>query len=401
MTQGSFLPRANDWGIAEPWNARGRAEKPVEPRSHLWATELGKPPVDNFLRLRGVIPTNPPNERSFRKFDAGNFMEWMVGLVFQRAGIYKEEQKWVSYQYPGLLEVTGRIDFIAGGNPDYDLALSLLKKGDLVERVMRLLAPFSLPEEPLADLREILGMMPVKLPDFFLDDAERVIKYLQGHYPEGLEDTFFEVKSVASGMMDRLEKKPVALPSHRKQLYHYLKAENQPRGRIAYICRDDLRLAEIPVLNPSPMEDEYRHAIEENTGYYEAHKKTDIGEFLIPPDSSDVLKWDYNPAGIEGLPPLAPLVLFEDGKFSKNLGVEYSGYLTMLYGFDAPRAYSDSVKGKVARWNRVLKRMKDGATMTKLNLEAIDEMAREGWDAKKIAEDFAADALGDDEETDA
>lgn len=398
MKQGSVMPRATDWGISTAWNARKPEERAPKPRSHLWATELWRPAVDNLLTLRGVIPSNPPNERSQFKFDAGHLMEWVVGLVFQRAGIYKEAERWVSFQYPGLLEVTGRIDFVAGGMPDYDLALKLLKPENRTALVLEELRPFSLPDETLERVAYIIQSGEVVLPDFFVKDAKRVIEYLRDNFPEGLEELFFEVKSAASRIADGMEKNLVAKPGHVLQIYHYLKAENQPRGKIAYICRDDLRLFEVPVLNPSLVEDEYRAVIEKNTRYYRAHERTPIEKFLIAPDSSDDPRWLYNPEGLEDLPPLEPTIVFEDGKFSKNFGVEWSNYLTMLYGFESPRAYSDSVKGKVGRWNRVMKRIKDGATMTKLNLDAIEEMGKEGWDAKKLAESFSDDNVEEDSE---
>jgi len=79
-------------------------------------------------------------------------------------------------------------------------------------------------------------------------------------------------------------------------------------------------------------------------------------------------------------PPLEPLIMFEDGKFKKNLGIEYSNYLTMLYGFDTPRDYSDAVKSKVARWSRVISRYIKGDKITAKNEEVKAEIIREGYD---------------------
>jgi hypothetical protein len=55
-------------------------------------------------------------------------------------------------------------------------------------------------------------------------------------------------------------------------------------------------------------------------------------------------------------PPLAPLVSFDEtfGKFSKNLYVEYSPYLSH-YGFETPDDYRMNVS-YIDGWNRVLNR---------------------------------------------
>jgi hypothetical protein len=43
-------------------------------------------------------------------------------------------------------------------------------------------------------------------------------------------------------------------------------------------------------------------------------------------------------------------------KFSKHLGVEYSPYLSMLYGFANPDEYRRAVEPVVKRWNNALTR---------------------------------------------
>jgi hypothetical protein len=57
-------------------------------------------------------------------------------------------------------------------------------------------------------------------------------------------------------------------------------------------------------------------------------------------------------------PPLDPLMGFDEsiGNFSKNLKVEYSNYLTMLYGYGSPDDYRRSIEPITKRWNNVLGR---------------------------------------------
>lgn len=134
-------------------------------------------------------------------------------------------------------------------------------------------------------------------------------------------------------------------------------------GELFYICRDDCRLLEVPVLNPSANVEEYKAEIERIT----------------------VAMNSDTPPAIE------KLIIFDEdaGKFSKNWGVEYSSYLTKLYGFERPDLYVEAVKPAVARFNRVMGRVKRNDKMTKLNLEALAEMKSWGYDPDALVDKFA------------
>ena len=326
------------WGFAEVWTASllEIEQRPMKARDNLWASELGKAPIDLYLKLKGTEPTNPPNARSLRKFEAGNVFEWIVGLILKRAGILQESQKWCSYQYPGMLKVTGKADYIAGGKPDFDKALAEMEQLDL--------------------------------PKIFLKATENIKKHLQG---QELAEMPLEIKSVSSFMFDLLEFNKTASKIHRLQTFHYLKAENRPRANIVYICRDDLRMMEIPVINDAETEAEYKKTIENISKYILADEK----------------------------PPLEKHVIFDEdyNKFAKNFNVAYSGYLTMLYGFKDQMEFDEMYMPKVSRWNRVMQRVKDGAKMTEKNLAVIDEINKEGFDVTAIAEKFTSSKIEDEE----
>lgn len=359
--QQSFIPRSNKWTMAQVWNAAltSKEERPAQARARVWASELGKPNIEIFLKMRGVQPSNPPNARSKRKFEAGNMFEWVVGLVLKRAGILKEGQKWVGYNYPGLLEVSGKIDFIAGGIPDYE------------------------------HYRENLEAL--ELPEFFMTASQKIIEHFAEKYPEGLGDLFLEIKSCSSFMMDSMEKTQNASKNHRLQLFHYLKAENFPRGHVVYICRDDLRMLEVGVENPSEVEEEYKKAIEEISGYYARHKDTPLEQFLIKPASADDLKWTWVP--LEGLPPLEKYIVWDNDlkKFSRNWGVEYSSYLTMLYGFQTQLEFEELVMPIVSRWNRVLSRVK--VNLARVKWLSEQERAEEEVEIEKTPKTAEAKAI--------
>jgi len=322
----------NAWRFADVWNAslEERAEREMKIRDNVWASELGRAPIDVWLKMRATPFTNPPNARSLRKFEAGNVFEWIVSLILKRAGILQESQKWSSYQYEGLIEVTGKADFIAGGKPDIEKWKSESRS---------------------------LG-----LPDVFLRVGDSILEYFEKNYPDGLAIMPLEIKSVSAFMFEALERNQQSSKIHRMQLFHYLKSDNHPFGSIVYICRDDLRIIEFLVENPSDTEQEYKNTIEILSAYHQENKQ----------------------------PPLEqPIVFDEDiGKFAKNFNVAYSPYLKMLYGFNDQNAFDNVYQPKVARWNRVMCRIRDGKNMTKLNEEVKQEITDAGFNIDELIPKF-------------
>lgn len=321
------------WKFASVWNKalEQQENKPLKERNHLWASELGKSPIDLYLKLTGVKPTNPPNARSLRKFEAGNIFEWIVSLILKRAGILQESQKWTSFQYPGLLQTTGKADFIVGGIP----------KGA---------------EEAINEMRT-LG-----LPDVFIRGAEAVARHLMT-FTSGLKPMPLEIKSVSSFMFEALESKGVASRNHRLQLFHYLKSTEYDQGRIVYISRDDLRMMEIVIEKNSPVEHDYRQAIET------------ISKYILTKEK----------------PPLEQPITFDEDlcKFSKNYNVAYSNYLTMLYGFKDQKEFDDKYTSMVSSWNRVVSRLKEGKTMTEKNNLILEQIKQAGFSVENILKKFS------------
>src|SRR5882757_11547882 len=112
------------WSVFEVWNQSllVRPEREPQTRDYVWASEIGGAMIDRYLKMNGVAPSNPPNIRSLRKFAAADIFEWLVGFVLRRAGILIDGQEKLSFQYPGLLRVSGKLDFLAGGLPDWERA---------------------------------------------------------------------------------------------------------------------------------------------------------------------------------------------------------------------------------------------------------------------------------------
>jgi len=316
------------WSFYNIWNEslENREERELKPRHNIWASELGGSLVDRYLKMAGVQPSNPPNPRSLRKFEAGNIWEWIVGLVLKRAGILLDEQEWVSFQYAGLPEVTGKIDFVAGGKPDWDKALM--------------------------DIKDF------GFPDFITRVASDLVNELAQKYPLGMDKIVLEIKSCSSFMFEKYETTGLPADHHALQIFHYLKAKNLPEGHIVYVSKDDCRLLEIGVFNPSPLEELYRKDIETLFRYLKAKEQ----------------------------PPLEPAIDFnrEQCKFYPNWRVMYSQYLTKLYGYKDQLEFETKYRPITAKWNRVAKRVIDGAKMTKLNLEVIEEIKKDYADFEQV-----------------
>ncbi len=329
------------WGLEKVWNKSlaGQGRGGRDPKDHIWATDLGKPTIDTWLKMKGVDPTNPPNARSRRKFEAGNIWEWLVSLILKRAGILKEEQEYVKHQYEDLLQVTGYLDFLAGGEPDYLAMRDTLDELDL--------------------------------PEKFEKAGENIVRHLKKEYPDGLDTRVVELKSTSSYMFDKIEKNGEASENHQLQLFHYLKGKDMKRGMVVYICRDDCRMIEIPVWNTKKYEKKYKKAIKEITYYYKKDER----------------------------PPLEKPIVFDEEfeKFSKNWGVEYSDYLTKLYDFKKPKEFYEKYGPKAKSWNRVLTRMKKGKDMTENNKEKIEQMRDMGFDVERIKNIITDDPVKDKE----
>lgn len=324
------------WEFATVWNQSlvVRPERPLIPRDYVWASEIGGPMIDRYLKMNGVQPSNAPNNRSLRKFQAGDIWEWLCALVLKRAGILIEQQSKLSYQYPGLLRVSGKLDFLAGGQPDWRRARKELS---------------------------FLG-----LPEMLQNASLAIINKLESQFGRAVLKTMvLEIKSVSTFMYAKYEKSKQPGVNHRSQTFHYLKALGMDEGHIVYVCRDDCLLLEFPILNPSQVETEYIADLTEITNYIQNNER----------------------------PHLEREILFDDKlfRFEKNWKIEYSNYLTMLYGFKTPMEYREKVDKPVSDMNRVFKRCVTGAKMTDLNLQVIAN-AKKMWPAWDDLVDQAKEA---------
>lgn len=306
------------------WNASMEAStaRKAEPRNYCYASEIGQSFVTRWLRMKGVEPTNPPNSRSRRKFTAGSTLEWIVELVLRRAGLLIETQQHTIDQIPGCLPTTGRLDFIFGGVPKLDEAMSAIES-------------LNLPEQMYIASKDIV---------------EYFTKTLNG---ASIQPKILEVKSLSSNMFSVVQRTGKGLYHHDCQAWHYSKCLNLP-AELAYIDRECLLIEEFEVTDSvNPM---YEKDIRQMTEYFNSTER----------------------------PPLDPEVFFDTElmKFSKQFMVEYSPFLTMLYGYLTPEDYRAKWDKTIASYNRTFKRCVSNANLTKLNLSVIDEAKKlfPAWD---------------------
>lgn len=319
------------WQISKIWNEsidQGE-ERPIMPRNRLWASELGKSDLDIYLKLIGEPVSNPFDSRARRKFEAGNLFEWVVKLVLIRCGIYKSSQEWLGNKEFGL-EVSGKLDHLAGGVPKYEEAR-----------------------------KEIASL---ELPDMFTKATDRILDHFQKEYPDGLPEQIIEVKSTSSFGIEKVYFTGKGLAGHDLQAFHYAYNKKLP-ATLLYICRDDLRMAEIPILPDN----------EELLARYKA-KIASVSDFyakkVLPPREPEI-SWDSD---VE--------------RFTKNFNVEYSGYLKRNYGYENPDEFNEKWGGKVESWNRVIGRIKSRKDLTDNNKEKLSEMMEMGFDVISLITKF-------------
>lgn len=317
-----------DWTFASVWNDclltySADMGRPVEPRDYIYASELGGSMIDRYLKMLGTKPTNPPNNRSLRKFQAGNLWEAIIQYVLLRAGILKRKQIRVEATLPGCLRVSGRVDFVAGGEVDYERAM---REVDQLEFLLDL------------------------LPEMVQYSTKKIIqKFAEDYAGVELLTKIMEVKSCSTFVFERALRTKKANPNHQLQNFHYVfGSEEIDFGCVTYVCKDDCRLLDFPIYSTSlDIQERYEKDIHTISGY--------------------VMNKE--------LPPREELIIFDEDacKFNKNWKVEYSNYLTKLYKFKSPMDYADQYKGIAAGFNSTFKRCVEGKNLTDLNKQRIRE----------------------------
>ena len=347
------------WDFSDLMNESIRClpERPLVRREHIWASEIGGDYASRYLRMFAHKMTNPPNDRSRRKFISGHIFEWIVQLILTMCGVLKEKQLHGTVELKGLLRVTGKLDFIAGGDVDWEKA-----KAE-VESMKRL---FSV----------ALGDMP----PIILHSVERVLFRMEQMFTRvPLKEVIMEVKSVSAFVSDLMEKTNKPRPRHPFQILHYEIANKMDDGQLLYINKDSFYCHQFEVTPTKKLVKEYKDDVAKMTEYIRGAGKNFLKN--IPAKSPEILFYD------------------EEFRFAKNTDVEYSPYLTMLYGYKDFEEFNYKWKYKIPAWNRVFKRCVKGENITPANTVIIKDAVANfpQWD-KYVAKAKAAGAFQKPEE---
>lgn len=231
------------FSISQIWNEKLTILKTeVKKRDYISASDLGGSFLDRYLKMTGVKPSNDYDERTLRIFDAGNSFEWLITNTLKLAGIVQKLQSEIEIPATkNTLKVRGFADCIIGGLPDWDKAREQIKKETL--------------------------------PEWLLDKAGKLVGVLEKEYPDGIEPTVVEIKTINSrafwGMKNRNPDGVFTGYDHHKlQLLTYLLGQEIKDGRLFYISKDDLMLEELAVKPTEELVKKWQEDVEEMSCYY-------------------------------------------------------------------------------------------------------------------------------------
>ena len=324
------------WRFDELWNQALDClpERPLVKRNYMWASEIGSDFCSRYLKMNAVPFTNPPTMRSRRKFTSGHIWEWIIGLVLTASGILKAKQLKGDVELPGMLRVSGRLDFIAGGYVDWDKARLQIQ-----------------------NIQSVFATSNDDVPIIISHAIKTVFETFRKQFEHNpLKEYILESKSIGSWMQKKIEGTNEPMEHHVMQISHYLFANKEiESGKIIYISKDDATTYEFDVERTKEVKKLYAEDVKQMTEFYNHGF-----------DSRKPLRF---------APPKQPEIYFSEGlwQFRKNFYVEYSNYLTMLYGYKNFDEFKLKWTSALSSWNRTFRRCVIGAKMTDLNKKTIKE----------------------------
>lgn len=302
--------------IQHHWNKATRQNYPPKSRDYISFSDLGKPFIDRYWKMKGEPVTNDFDDRVLRIFDAGRVIEFIVLRALAMAGILNQKQQYVELApNENQLKVLGYLDCTIGGFADWDKARSA---------ILRHLEEYKL-----------------KLDDQLLEQkAIGIIDGLKSEYPDGkVPEMLVEVKSVNSmafwAHKNRDSEGNFKGYDHNKlQLYGYMKATGIKKGILLYVSKDDFTVQELGlVLGNTELESLLNQDIETMTGYF---KRDEV-------------------------PPAEQLIVHNPNKqtFELNWKVKRSSYLTKIYGYKNQDEVEDKNHQTILDINRALKHLRE------------------------------------------
>lgn len=254
------------------------------------------------------------------------------------------------------MRVSGKMDFVAGGNVDWEAS-----------------------REKVKEIRSLFALSMDDMPPIIFHAVDRVLFRMEETFKYiPLKEYIIEIKSCSSFISERLEKAKEAMPDHVMQAFHYTLA-NDIDTLLIYLCKDDAMCHQFEITKSKPLLKLYTEDVATMTAYFNASGK------------------NY----LKNIPDKAPEVYFDHPSFTflKNSQVAYSPYLTMLYDLKDFDAFKYKWHYKVTSWNRVFKRCVKGGNITPANTTIIKDAVKTfpEWD-KFVAKAKAAGAFQKQEE---
>lgn len=304
-------------------------ERPMTKRTNIWASEIGGDYCSRYLRMHAHKMSNPPNDRSRRKFVSGHIFEWIVQLILTMCGVLKEKQLRGEVQLPGCLMVSGKLDFIAGGDIDWEKARAEVQA-----------------------MQKLFAVSIGDMPPIVFHAVERVLWRMEQMFTRvPLKEVILECKSVSGFVGELIERTRKPRPRHPFQILHYQLANKMNDGVLLYINKDSFMCYQFDVTPTKDLLRLYKDDVKTMTEFINNSGKNYLKN--MPPKAAEVLYYE------------------DEFRFAKNTDVEYSPYLEFLYGYKDFDAFKTRWLKPVSAWNRTFKRCVTGANMTTNNKEVI------------------------------
>ena len=313
------------WSVQALWNDMLSLTQryPPKKRDYISFSDLGKNFWDRYQKMMGVAPTNPFPERVLRKFSAGNEFHNLMNNVFRVLGIFINTQdepdengknQWSIIQAEGkLLKLLGKYDALVGGKSNLDQIEATCDK--------------------------------MGFSSFVRERTLLMAQFINENYPEGLPELLYEVKSINSMVFwSKKDYLKEAYPVHQLQCYGYLKANNLPEGRILYISKDDLMMAELPIFLNDPELTKKFNEDREKMSYYILNQEEPSKPDAIIFDPRKKLRFQWKKEKI-----------ILEGCYDYDWQVERSQFFTLMTGYKTADMWKAKHRKELSQKNAELK----------------------------------------------
>ncbi len=308
------------WSLVGIWNHQlelGQRKRTLKKRDRIWASEIGKNHYERYLKMTAVKPDTPYDDRTLRKFAAGNFFERIVGYVLMTSGLIISDNKWHAIpEDEDHLMVSVKPDFVAGGKPDWEKIKFNIRNDSFLEEM------------------EMFGRI-----------AKSLVDELSVKYPNGFGELLYEIKSVNSQVFwSKKDYLGEAYPHHVMQTFAGMKATNLPEGRILYISKDDLTTAEFPIyLNDQKLIDRYEVDVRAMTKYIRNNEE--------PPKPPDLIFNSRKKINFQHEKKKYTIT----GSWVPNWEIEWSNYLPTITGCKDLAEWKERIKEEKKLKNDAIK----------------------------------------------